>query len=99
MSNPVWFITGVSRGLGEILASRALAEGHLVIGTCRNAQKSAATIEPLQKRGLKVVEMEVIASQEDISKKMEEALSIYGRIDILVNNAGYAALGPLERFT
>ncbi|CEJ62235.1 hypothetical protein PMG11_10741 [Penicillium brasilianum] len=99
MSAPVWFITGVSGGLGEILARRALSEGHLVIGTCRDKQRSSLVIEPLRDRGMVVIELDVTGTQQYITTKIQEAISIYGHIDILVNNAGYGALGPLERFT
>jgi putative NADH-flavin reductase len=99
MTTPVWFITGASGGLGEILARRALSEGHRVIGTCRDKQKSSTVIEPLQDRGMAILELDVAGTQQYIFTKMQEAISIYGHIDILVNNAGYEALGPLERFT
>lgn len=99
MSVPVWFITGVSGGLGGILAHRALSEGHYVIGTCRDNKRSSAVIEPLRDRGMAVIELDVAGTQQYITTKIKEAISIYGRIDILVNNAGYGALGPLERFT
>jgi len=99
MSAPVWLITGVSGGLGEILARRALSEGHLVIGTCRDKKRSSLVIEPLRDRGMAVIELDVAGTQQYITTKIQEAISIYGHIDILVNNAGYGALGPLERFT
>lgn len=98
MSVPVWLITGASGGLGEILARRALSEGHLVIGTCRDMRKSSSVIGPLQERGMAVIELDVADTQDYITTKIKQAISIYGHIDILVNNAGYAALGPLERF-
>lgn len=96
---PVWFITGASGGLGEILARRALSEGHRVIGTCRDKQRSSSVMEPLRDRGMTVMELDVAGTQQYITTKIQEAISIYGHIDILVNNAGYGALGPLERFT
>lgn len=99
MSNPVWLITGASKGLGEILAHRALSDGHLVIGTCRDKQKSSPALKPLQDKGMVVIELDVSGTQQYLTSKIQEAISIYGHIDILVNNAGYGALGPLERFT
>lgn len=98
MSASVWFITGASGGLGEIIARRALSEGHHVIGTCRDKQKSLSVIEPLREKGMTVIELDVAGTQQYLTTKIEEAMSIHGHIDILVNNAGYGALGPLERF-
>ncbi|KAI3320519.1 NAD(P)-binding protein [Xylariaceae sp. AK1471] len=99
MSSIVWFITGVSNGLGQLLAERAREDGHRVIGTVRNKQKSAMAVSSLEDKGIKVIEMDSTESQESIKEKMSQVLSIYGQLDIIVNNAGYAALGPLERFS
>ena len=35
----VWFITGAGRGMGIDIANAALAAGHAVVATGRNAQK------------------------------------------------------------
>ena len=37
-----WFITGISRGLGQALAQAALARGDLVIGTTRDGKHGIA---------------------------------------------------------
>ena len=35
----VWFITGAGRGLGVDIAKAALAAGHAVVATARNAER------------------------------------------------------------
>ena len=96
MSDPVWFITGISSGFGEALAQRALAAGHRVIGTARDRTKAA--VKDFEVRGGTVVELDTTAPQQVIVDAVQSAVQIYGHIDILVNNAAYAAMGILEGF-
>ena len=43
--NPkIWFITGISRGLGRELASAALEQGDVVIGTCRSGESDIGAV-------------------------------------------------------
>ena len=38
----VWFVTGAGRGMGVDIAKAALAAGHAVVATGRNAEKVAS---------------------------------------------------------
>ena len=40
----VWFITGAGRGMGVDIAKAALATGHAVVATARDADKVAAAV-------------------------------------------------------
>jgi NAD(P)-dependent dehydrogenase (short-subunit alcohol dehydrogenase family) len=40
----VWFITGISRGFGRELASAALEQGDVVIGTSRNGKSDIGAV-------------------------------------------------------
>ena len=40
----VWFVTGAGRGLGVDIAKAALAAGHAVVATGRNAEKVTAAV-------------------------------------------------------
>ncbi len=40
----VWFITGAGRGMGVDIAQAALAGGHRVVATARDAAKAAAAV-------------------------------------------------------
>ena len=44
MSTKVWFITGAARGMGVDIAKAALAAGHRVVGTARDAAKVTAAV-------------------------------------------------------
>lgn len=87
-------ITGVSSGFGRALAEQALADGHRVVGTVRNAEAKRA-FEALDAgrafgRLLDVTDFEAI---EGVIAGVEESV---GEIDVLVNNAGYGQEGVLE---
>ncbi|MBC7996797.1 MAG: SDR family NAD(P)-dependent oxidoreductase [Leptolyngbya sp.] len=87
----VWFITGVSRGLGKSLAQEALSRGEIVIGTTRNGESSIAD----KSDNLHILKLDVVLKDE-VKDVVAKAHSIYGRLDVVVNNAGYGLLGAIE---
>ncbi|KAI1433811.1 putative short-chain dehydrogenase [Xylaria sp. CBS 124048] len=95
MSQPMWFITGVSNGFGLLLTLRALQAGHRVVGTVRNKSKHSEAVKQIEDAGGEVVEMDMTESQESIKSKVKAV----GRIDYLVNNAGYAIFACLEQIS
>ena len=93
-SNKLLLITGVSSGFGRALAEQALAQGHRVAGTVRNAQ-AAQAFEALcparaHARLLDVTQFDAI---DGMVAQIEAQL---GAVDVLVNNAGYGHEGILE---
>ncbi len=85
----VWFITGISRGLGRELAAAAIAHGDSVIGTTRNGKSD------LDAPGLRVLALDV-TRREDAIAVVAEAWKIHGRVDVVVNNAGFGVVGAVE---
>lgn len=87
-------ITGVGSGFGRALAREALAAGHRVVGTVRNAEAADAfqTLAPARAhaRLLDVTDVEAI---DAVVGEVEATL---GPIDVLVNNAGYGHEGVME---
>ena len=87
-----WFITGVSRGLGQALAQAALDRGDTVIGTVRSGAAPLAAGQG----ALHVLQLEMTDAAA-IAATVDEAFRLAGgRLDVVVNNAGYGLLGATE---
>ncbi|WP_087438037.1 oxidoreductase [Sulfurospirillum diekertiae] len=94
MKKKTILITGVSSGLGNAFAKKAIEEGHKVIGTVRN-QKSAQDFSNLNTQLAYPVLLD-INNFDEIPKVVENILNTHGSIDVLINNAGYGHEGILE---
>jgi NAD(P)-dependent dehydrogenase (short-subunit alcohol dehydrogenase family) len=92
MSN-VWFITGSARGMGVSLAQAALAAGHSVVATARDAAKVTAALG--EHENLLALSLDITDPNASIAAA-EAALARFGRIDVLVNNAGNFYAGYFE---
>jgi NAD(P)-dependent dehydrogenase (short-subunit alcohol dehydrogenase family) len=91
--NQVWLITGAGRGMGIDIARAALAAGHAVVGTARNA--SSVTNALGEHDDLLAVDLDVtdpVAAHVAVAAAVER----FGRLDVLVNNAGSFNAGFFE---
>lgn len=89
----VWFITGASRGMGIDIAQAALAAGHYVVATARDAAKATAALGGHENH--LSVALDVI-DEAAAKSAVRAALDRFGRIDVLVNNAGNFHAGYFE---
>lgn len=87
-------ITGVSSGFGRALAVEALAAGHRVVGTVRNAQ-AVPDFEALSP-GRAFARVLDVANTAAIAPLVDAIETDIGPISVLVNNAGYGHEGVLE---
>lgn len=87
----VWLITGAGRGMGADIAKAALAAGHAVVATGRNAGTVAKALG--QDGDLLAVQLDV-TNPVDAEAAVRAAVERFGRIDVLVNNAGMSPLYP-----
>jgi len=92
----VWLITGAGRGLGVDIAKAALAAGHAVVATGRNAAKVAAAVG--EHNNLLTIKLDV-TRPEDAQAAVEAAVARFGRLDVLVNNAGNFFAGFFEELS
>jgi NAD(P)-dependent dehydrogenase (short-subunit alcohol dehydrogenase family) len=93
-TNPVWFITGCSTGLGRELARHTLSLGYHTVVTARNP----AQVEDLVK-GREDIALALkldVTKQAEIDAAVKAAIGHFGRIDVLVNNAGIGYFGSFE---
>jgi len=92
----VWFITGAGRGMGVDIARAALAAGHAVVATGRNAEAVAAVLGDGE--DVLVVRLD-ITSPASAQAAVQAAVDRFGRIDVLVNNAGNFYAGFFEELS
>ncbi|UQA59485.1 oxidoreductase [Polyangium aurulentum] len=90
----IWFVTGISRGLGKAIAEAALERGDVVIGTTRDGTSDIAT----QSGRLHVLPLDV-TQREAARATVAAAHALHGRLDVVVNNAGFGLLGAVEEAT
>lgn len=92
-----WLITGVSSGLGKLLAEKALGRGDSVIGTSRSANALSELRERYPEQ-LRIAALD-LTDLGSVRTTVAHAFSDLGRIDVLVSNAGYGVLGAAEETT
>jgi len=90
----IWFVTGVSRGLGRDLALAALARGDIVAGTVRT-QTAAAAFDALHPTNA-IALIADVTDRPSIDAAVAHVEARHGRIDVLVNNAGFGMVGAIE---
>jgi NAD(P)-dependent dehydrogenase (short-subunit alcohol dehydrogenase family) len=97
MSNKkVWFVTGASRGMGVEFAKAALAAGHAVVASGRDADRVSKALG--QSNDALPVRLDV-TSRADAEAAVGAAIDRFGRIDVLVNNAASFYAGYFEELT
>jgi NAD(P)-dependent dehydrogenase (short-subunit alcohol dehydrogenase family) len=92
----VWLMTGAGRGLGVDIARAALAAGHQVVATARDAANVTRALG--EHDDLLAVDLDVTgptAAEAAVAAAVER----FGRLDVVVNNAGSFHAGFFEEVT
>jgi NAD(P)-dependent dehydrogenase (short-subunit alcohol dehydrogenase family) len=92
----VWLVTGAGRGLGVDIAKAALAAGHAVVATARNAESVAEALG--ERDNLLPVALDVTDTAA-AHAAVQAAVQRFGRLDVLVNNAGSFKAGFFEEMS
>jgi short-subunit dehydrogenase len=94
MKNKIWFITGISSGLGKALAQTVIEQGDFVIGTFRS-QIQADIFNNEHKEEAFGLTLDITKPNE-IEKAFKIIKKKFRKIDVLVNNAGFGFAGAIE---
>ncbi len=94
MNKKIWFITGISSGLGKALADAVIRSNEFVIGTFRKNSEVEAFNTLYQNKGKGV--LLDITDMDKIDAVIQEIVTEFGQIDVLVNNAGIGYSGAVE---
>ncbi len=92
----VWLVSGAGRGLGVDIVKAALAAGHAVVATGRNATKVATAVGGHE--SLLPIKLDVTRPQ-DAREAVEATVAKFGRLDVVVNNAGNFFAGFFEELS
>lgn len=90
----VWFITGVSSGLGNALAEEVIRLGNSVIATFRSQEQADVFNRQHLSKGCGVCAD--VTDITSVSKALQSSYDKFGKIDVLVNNAGVGFAGAIE---
>ncbi len=90
----IWFITGISSGLGKALAQTVIENGDFVIGTFRN-QTQADDFNSQYREKAYALTLDITKPTE-IEQAVQMVRDKFGKIDVLVNNAGFGLAGAVE---
>jgi len=89
IAGKVALVTGAGTGMGQAIAELFAAEGGLVVGTGRRAEKLEETRQRIESAGDAVTMIAADVSDEaQCIDLVERTVAEHGRIDILVNAAG-----------
>jgi NAD(P)-dependent dehydrogenase (short-subunit alcohol dehydrogenase family) len=84
-----WFISGISRGFGKVLAQEVLAQGHSVFGTTRSGASE------IRHSNLIVTKLDVTQAQST-ARVTKHMMTHFASLDVVVNNAGFGIVGAVE---
>ncbi|WP_437369930.1 SDR family NAD(P)-dependent oxidoreductase [Maribacter litoralis] len=87
-------ITGISKGLGKVLAESVIKEGDFVIGTFRN--QSQVEEFNIQQKGKAFAIYLDLSNDNSITACVSWITTHFGGIDVLVNNTGIGFVGAIE---
>ena len=97
MSDKVWFITGASRGFGQIWAKAALDRGDKVAATARDTAALEALVRDY---GNRVLPLGLDVTNHDaVVAAVRQAHGHFDRLDVVLSNAGYGLMGAVEETT
>lgn len=97
IAGKVVIITGASSGLGAATARHLASLGASVVLGARRMDLLNALAEEITAAGGKAAIARTDVTQAgDLTRLVETALAVFGKVDVLINNAGLMAIAPLD---
>jgi NAD(P)-dependent dehydrogenase (short-subunit alcohol dehydrogenase family) len=96
-TDPVWFVTGASKGLGASLVQKLLEGNYRVAATSRSLPELHRALGAKTDR---LLPLEVdLRDPAAVDRAVHMTREHFGALDVVVNNAGYGQLGTVEELT
>ena len=97
IAGKVVVITGASSGLGEATARHLASLGaSVVLGARRMDLLTTIAEEITAAGGLAAVAQTDVTQAGDLTRLIDTALAVFGKVDVLINNAGLMAIAPMS---
>jgi NADP-dependent 3-hydroxy acid dehydrogenase YdfG len=97
IAGKVVVITGASSGLGEATARHLAALGACVVLGARRMDLLNTIAEEITAAGGKAAIARTDVTQAgDLTRLIDTALAVFGKVDVLINNAGLMAIAPID---
>ena len=94
----VWFLTGASKGFGQIWAKAALERGDSVAATARDTASLSRPARCSRRAG-PPTRARCQRQGRRSTTSVARAIERFGRLDVVVNNAGYGQFGAIEELS
>jgi NAD(P)-dependent dehydrogenase (short-subunit alcohol dehydrogenase family) len=96
LAGRVAVVTGVTAGIGRVVARDLLAAGLTVVGCARDGRRLELVAADLPGLGAVRCDLRVSADRAEL---VQAALDRFGRVDVLVHNAGLGYVGAVADMT
>lgn len=97
INDKVVVITGASSGIGEATAIALAAQGAKVVLGARRKVRLESLVNRIKQTGGEAVYLVTdIRQRNSLTKLVQLACELYGRVDVMVNNAGISHLSRID---